>query len=459
MDGSEPTSNDNPVTYKEAFQAAKEGNSDKLLTMIAADENVLNIADSNQSTPLTVAFAYGKLELARLLIERGANLFAMNHSSKWGMRYIVQYEGLAPDQREKLTEAAIAAGASDIEIFHAVWRRDQKRAAEILKLDPPQVSRRLADPDGGSGYYNGLPYCGLSPLHYAVIAGDKSMVQLLLEAGAEVDAVPHGRPADSRYTPMYCTPEGCGDVAQLLVDHGANVKHTSLYLTGGSKAMQQVVVANGAIESALIGALTSGDLEKAIQIAQTDPSVIHERLPDARVDTPLHMAVKKNCPEVVKLLVGHGMDVDTLSSRGFTSLAMASEMYSSFKMFKLLVELGADVHAGNDSSLRGAIWQHAFGHWNYENVIKYLVEKGSKPRGFFNCAMGGNLAFAKLMIELGADVNETDEIGFYEKRLPNREGHTALDYCTGIAGEHKHPEIAALLLEHGAKHKSELDSR
>ena len=244
MSGSEPTSNDNPVTYKEAFQAAQEGNSDKLLAMIAADENVLNIADSNQSTPLTVAFAYGQLELARLLIERGANLFAMNHSSKWGMRYIVQYEGLAPDQREKLTEAA-----------------------------------------------------------------------------------------------------------------------------------------------------------------------------------------------------------------------MASEMYSSFEMFKLLVELGADVHAGNDSSLRGAIWQHAFGHWNYENVIRYLVEKGSKPRGFFNCAMGGNLALAKLLIELGADVNETDEIGFYEKRLPNREGHTALDYCTGIAGEHKHPEIAALLLEHGAKHKSELDSR
>ena len=46
MDGSEPTSNDNSVTYKEAFQAAKEGNSDKLLTMIAADENVLNIADT-----------------------------------------------------------------------------------------------------------------------------------------------------------------------------------------------------------------------------------------------------------------------------------------------------------------------------------------------------------------------------------------------------------------------------
>ena len=74
MDGSEPTSNDNPVTYKEVFQAAKEGNSDKLLAMIAADENVLNIADSNQSTPLTVAFAYGQLELARLLIERGADV-------------------------------------------------------------------------------------------------------------------------------------------------------------------------------------------------------------------------------------------------------------------------------------------------------------------------------------------------------------------------------------------------
>ena len=43
MGGSEPTSNDNPVTYKEAFPAAKEGDSDKLLAMIEAEENVLNI--------------------------------------------------------------------------------------------------------------------------------------------------------------------------------------------------------------------------------------------------------------------------------------------------------------------------------------------------------------------------------------------------------------------------------
>ena len=461
MSSFQPKSDGSFATYQIAFQAAKEGDSDRLLRMIEQDESVLNIADNNQSTPLTVAFAYWQLDLAHLLIERGANVFAMNHSDKWGMRYIVQYEGLTKIEREQLIEAAISARVWEGEVFHAVWRQDYQQMTDILNRDASQLSCRLAEPNGRSGFYNALPYCGLSPLHYAVIGGDKHMVQLLLEAGAEVDAVPHGHPSDSRHTPMYFVPDGCGDIAQLLVDHGANVKHSALYLSEGSAAMQRVVVANGAAGSILLGALSSGDLDKAIEIIRNDPSTIHDRLPDASINTPLHMAVKANSPELVELLLANGMGVDTPSNRGVTALAMASGMYSSFEMFKLLVNHGADIHVGNDSPLYGAIWQHAFGHWDYENVIRYLAAEGSRPRGLCDCAMGGNLALTKLLIELGADVNETDKFGFYNKRLAGRAGHTALDYCTGVVGEHKHPDIAEFLLKHGAKHKSELaeDSR
>ena len=401
-----------PVDYKEIFEAVRQGDMTKVAGMIEADRSLLNVADSNQSTPLTVAFAYEQLAIANYLIDRGANVFAMNHSDRWPMRAIVENVGLPAKDREQLTEAAIQAGAWDSELFHAVWRRDHERVNEVLSGDGGQVSLRLADPNGGNGFYNGLPYCGLTALHYAVIAGDLPTVRALLDTGAAVDALPHGHDPDSRHTPLYYVPEGSEDIAHLLVDHGANVKHSAAYLSEGSKTMQRVVVAHGAAGSPLMGALAIGDFDNAVQIATNNPSVIHDRLPGSSIDTPLHMAVKANCAEVVDLLLAHGMDVDTPSSKGFTALTMASEMYCEFDMFELLVERGADIHAGDDSPLYGAIWQHAYGHWNYDRVIRYLAERGSKPRGMCHCAQGGNLALAQLLVELGADVNETDEFGF-----------------------------------------------
>ena len=127
---------------------------------------------------------------------------------------------------------------------------------------------------------------------------------------------------------------------------------------------------------------------------------------------------------------------------------MASGMYCSFEMFKILVDRGADIHVRNDTPLYWAIWQHAYGHWNYESVIRYLAGLGCRPRGLYHCCLGGNLQLARLMVELGADVNETDDSDW-----PGRNaGCTPLDYCTGIAGDHEHPDIAAFLRDHGARH-------
>ena len=82
------------MSYQEIFNAVRDGKSDVVMSLIDQDDTLLNITDSNVSTPLTRAFAYQQLELARLLIERGANVFAMNHSDKWGMRSIIEYNGL-----------------------------------------------------------------------------------------------------------------------------------------------------------------------------------------------------------------------------------------------------------------------------------------------------------------------------------------------------------------------------
>ena len=91
------------------------------------------------------------------------------------------------------------------------------------------------------------------------------------------------------------------------------------------------------------------------------------------------MAAQAGCADVIDLLIGHGMDVDTPTSEGYTTLTMASELYCSFDVFKLLVDRGADIHADGDSPVLFAIWQHAHRHWNYAKVIRFL------QKWFQNC--------------------------------------------------------------------------
>ena len=151
-----------PLHYQDVFLAVKQGETEKVLSIVDADETLLDVADSNQITPLTIAFAYGHLDLAHALIERGANVFAMNHSDKWGMRYITEKGGLTDEDRERFVETAIASRVWEEKIFHAVWRGDVGQAKAALAEKPTTVSLRLADADGKSGFYNGLPYCGLT---------------------------------------------------------------------------------------------------------------------------------------------------------------------------------------------------------------------------------------------------------------------------------------------------------
>ena len=89
-------------------------------------------------------------------------------------------------------------------------------------------------------------------------------------------------------------------------------------------------------------------------------------------------------------------------------------------------------------------------------IVRYLVKKGSRPRGLTHAAEAGKLRIVRVLLELGADANEVDD-----------EGHTPLDYATGAAHtfmrEHikkkksqDYAGVEKLLRAHGAKLSSDL---
>jgi ankyrin repeat protein len=197
------------------------------------------------------------------------------------------------------------------------------------------------------------------------------------------------------------------------------------------------------------------DTRSAIRIARTDPSVHKLRLPNGYgYERALHAAVRLKSVALAKVLLDQGMDVDIRSSRGFTPLAVAPELYSRLSVVQLLVERGADIHFRNDFALWSAIWQASYGYGNTLPMVYFLAGRGSKPRGLCHSAEAGNLKVANIVIDLGADVNEVDQAG-----------HTPLDYCTALAhtwqfkSAQHHPEIAALLRKHGAVHGADLKTK
>src|ERR1043166_277564 len=202
-------------------------------------------------------------------------------------------------------------------------------------------------------------------------------------------------------------------------------------------------------------AVAECDARAATRIARMDSSAHDLRIPTPYgYERALHAAVRLKSVGLAKALLDHGMDVDIPDSRGCTPLSLAPELNSALSVVELLVERGADIHFRNDFTLWSAIWQASYRYGNTLPIVHFLAGRGSRPRGLCHSAEAGNLKVAKIVLALGADVNEVD-----------KDGHTPLDYCKGIAhtwqfksGQHR-PRVPALLRKHGALLGDDLNAK
>ncbi|MBG88708.1 MAG: hypothetical protein CMO80_17650 [Verrucomicrobiales bacterium] len=202
-------------------------------------------------------------------------------------------------------------------------------------------------------------------------------------------------------------------------------------------------------------AITEKDRKKAIVIARNDPKVPRLKLPSpSGYERALHAAVRIKSAELAEVLLGLGSKVDMPDGKGYTALFLAPELYAPVEVVKVLVEHGANIHVDNDAPLWSAIWQVSYGFGGMP-IVRYLVDRGSHPRGLTHAAETGNLRVVPLLLKLGANVNELDDHG----KIP-------LDYATGAAHTFMEshvkkksgnlPSVEAFLRERGGKLSAEL---
>jgi ankyrin repeat protein len=212
-----------------------------------------------------------------------------------------------------------------------------------------------------------------------------------------------------------------------------------------------------------------GDLATVQRLIAGDKSLLNART--SSQETPLHRAAQAGQVEVVRFLIGQGVEVNATAYNGFTPLSLTT----GGSVAKLLIDAGADLNRKDNwgkTPLQGALQERhaevvdaivASGYsidltsavmMGRTDLVRAILDKdpasakrptagsdlwgNTTPLGI--AAGKGNREVVELLLKAGADVNEGTMI-------PTA-GGDATPLCNAVwAG---HADIVELLCEHGA---------
>ena len=350
----------------------------------------VNERDSDGNTPLHLAAQAENPSAVTLLLEAGADISARNHMGAAPLHMVVDNEGAEVVAALLETGADINAGAGieGTPLLHALsstyWGRygrwETSDAAENGTLE---VVRTLleagADPKRWAmGFHIDWGW-GWTPLHLAARSNpDPDAVSALIEAGAALDARSGTRDSEGNSPLHYAAQNANPAVTAVLLDAGADVNalsrtartplHESAAYASDPAAIELLIEA-GADENAhdangytpLHSAAWFNprpEIATALIAAGAD---VNARDPEGRVPvdrranyrTPLFMSVyrggwliggqpmpTRGQVSVVEVLVRAGADLELTDGSGLTALHAAAR-WSPFA-FPLLLRLGAD---------------------------------------------------------------------------------------------------------------------
>ena len=313
-------------------------------------------------------------------------------------------------KRATLSVAAVlcvalpAGAADDLRLVEAAKQRDGQALRRLLEA--PNVDVNAALPDGGTA------------LHWAVHWDDLDMVDLLVRAGADVDAA-----NDYGIVPLVlaCT-NGHTAIAERLLAAGANpnkvalVGEETVLMTAARTGVAGVVNAlldHGAEVDARDG--HHGQTALMWAAAEGHEAVVRTLLArgaalDARSDatgfTPLLFAARTGDLDLMRVLLAAGADVDEAANDGTTALSIAT-LRSDTRLGEFLLAEGADPNRG--AGFAPLHW--AAGSW--ANIGD--VDDGTRRSDaddwlkFEGLTAPAKHEFIKLLLDYGADPNARTE--------------------------------------------------
>ena len=324
----------------------------QLLLNAGADPNA---ALQSGETPLMTASRSGKLAAVKLLLAHGAKVDA-----KQGSRQQTALMWAVAQLHPEVVQALVDAGAN-LNSRTVTWRETVTSGTYRDESHFYQVE------DGG-----------YTPLTFAARNGDVASASILLAAGANVnDTVAAGMSAL-----VVAIHSGRDEVAKVLIEKGADVN-----AMGAGYSALHIAVRRGQLE--LVKNLIAHGANVHAPLPKATPTTRTTKRPSLHYSwvgaTPFWIAARLGNVEMMRLLKAHGADPSANAPDGTTTLmaplsrfpvpAFSVQEKSALEAVKVAMEFGGNIHATNDAgdtALHGAAWLG----WN--TVVRFLVDNGAK---------------------------------------------------------------------------------
>uniref|UniRef100_A0A8B9HQ86 Ankyrin 1, erythrocytic a n=1 Tax=Astyanax mexicanus TaxID=7994 RepID=A0A8B9HQ86_ASTMX len=434
-------------------------------------KNVCSFITATGFTPLHIAAHYENLNVAQLLLNRGANV---NFTPKNGITplHIASRRGNVIMVRLLLDRGATIDAKTKDELtpLHCAARNGHVRIIEIL-LDqgaPIQAKTKnglspihmAAQGDHMDCVRQLLQYNAeidditldhLTPLHVAAHCGHHRMAKVLLDKGAK----PNTR-ALNGFTPLHIAcKKNHLRVMDLLLKHSASLEAvtesglTPLHVASfmGHLNIVKILLQKGAspnasnvkVETPLHMASRAGHCEVAEFLLQN-----HKANPNSTTTaghTPLHIAAREGHTQTVRILLDmnaqqtkmtkvqfslQSVSFYTHNSKGFTPLHVAAK-YGKVDVAELLLERGANPNAAGKNGLTPL---HVAVHHNNLDVVNLLVSKGGSPHSAARngytplhiASKQNQVEVASSLLQYGASANAESLQGVTPLHLAAQEG-------------------------------------
>ncbi|XP_054454686.1 ankyrin-3-like isoform X1 [Anoplopoma fimbria] len=358
----------------------------------------------NDITPLHVASKRGNGNMVRLLLERGAKIDARTK------------DGLTPlhcgarSGHEQVVEMLLDRGApilsktkNGLSPLHMATQGDHLNCVQLLLHHEVPVDDVTNDyltalhVAAHCGHYkvakvivdkkanpNAKALNGFTPLHIACKKNRVKVMELLLKHGASIQAV-----TESGLTPIHVAAfMGHDNIVHQLINHGAspntsNVRgETALHMAAraGQSNVVRYLIQNGA----RVDARAKDDqtpLHISSRLGKQD--IVNQLLsngacPDATTNsgyTPLHLAAREGHRDVASTLLDQGASLGIITKKGFTPLHVAAK-YGKIEVANLLLQKNAPSDAAGKSGLTPL---HVAAHYDNQKVALLLLNQGASP--------------------------------------------------------------------------------